>query len=232
MLFGKNGRYLGGILLFVGLLLFVAVFAGFSSGFFSHSFAQSAIKEIVNYTVSQDQLNSVIISTNTTGLINTVTPQLNSEISNVNCGMGCIASSYIDSLTGVKIPMDNIDLFHYELLFLAIAIAGAVLMFFSYKQEKKLTAIGKNVISSSIISIVLFYLPLAFILPLLLSFTVSSYSVRVPTEVFSGFTASIFTIDVIVVIVGLALIIAGAIIKRIKSNPVQSTGTKLIITKK
>ena len=43
----------------------------------------------------QDELNNVISSTNTSGLTSTVTSKLNSQISYINCGMGCLASSKI-----------------------------------------------------------------------------------------------------------------------------------------
>ena len=101
---GKSGRYLGGLLLFLGLLFFTLIFAGFSSGFLSHSFAQNAVSKIVNYTVQQDELNNVISSTNTSGLTSTVTSKLNSQISYINCGMGCLASSFLKDSTGINLP--------------------------------------------------------------------------------------------------------------------------------
>ena len=232
MLFGKWSRHLGGLLLFIGLLFFILLFAGFYSGFFSHSFAQSAVTKIINYTVSQDNLNSVVYSVNITGLENTVTPELNSQISYVNCGMGCLASSYIKSISGISIGMNNIDLFHYELVSLALAIIGAVLIFFSYEKEKKLSVIGKNIISMSIISLTIFYIPIAYLIPILVSFPVSSYSIRVPAAVFSGFAATLFLIYIAVIIIGVVLLTIAAIIDRKRKNPVQSTGTKLIVAHK
>ena len=231
MALGKGGRYLGGLLLFLGLLFFTLIFAGFSSGFLSHSFAQNAVSKIVNYTVQQDELNSLISKVNTTGLTTAVTAKLNSQISYVNCGMGCLASSFLKDSTGINLPLNNIDIYHYELISLAIAILGIILIFFSYKKEKKLVAIGKNVISMAIISIVIFYIPLAYIIPILLSFSVSTYSVKIPTTIFSGFASTLFVIDVALIIAGVILMIIAAIIARIGRKPMQSTGTKLIVEK-
>lgn len=232
IMLGKGGRYLGGLLLFLGLLFFTLIFAGFSSGFLSHSFAQNAVSKIVNYTIQQDELNNIILKTNTTGLASIVTAKLNSQISYINCGMGCMASSFLKDSTGINLPLNNIDIYHYELISIVIAIIGIVLIFFSYKKEKKLTAIGKNVISMSIISIVLFYIPLAYVIPILLSFSVSTYSVRVPTTIFSGFAGTLLVIDISLIIAGAVLIVIATIISRIRKNPVQSTGTKLIVTQK
>ncbi len=232
MALGRLGRDLGGLLLFLGLMFFVLLFAGFSSGFFSHSFAQSAVSKIINYTVSQDQLTNIISKTNTTGLINTVTPKLDSQISYVNCGTGCLASSYLKDVSGINIGMNNIDLFHYEIISLVIAVIGVILIFFSYEKEKKLTAIGKNMISMSIISSVLFYIPLMYIVPFLLSFTVSSYSLKIPNTVFSGFASYLFVMYLGIIIIGAVLMAVAAIISRIRKNPAQSTGTKLIVTQK
>lgn len=229
---GKGGRYLGGLLLFLGLLFFTLIFAGFSSGFLSHSFAQNAVSKIVNYTVQQDELNNIISSTNTTGLASTVTARLDSQISYVNCGMGCLASSFLKDSTGINLPLNNIDIYHYELISLAIAVLGIVLIFFSYKREKKLTAMGRNIISMAIISIVVFYIPLAYIIPILLSFSVSTYSVRIPTTIFSGFASTLLVIDIAVIVAGVVLMVIAAILSRIRKNPVQNTGTKLIIEQK
>lgn len=229
---GKGGRYLGGLLLFLGLLFFTLIFAGFSSGFLSHSFAQNAVSKIVNYTVQQDELNNIISSTNTTGLASTVTARLDSQISYVNCGMGCLASSFLKDSTGINLPLNNIDIYHYELISLAIAVLGIVLVFFSYKREKKLTAMGRNIISMAIISIVVFYIPLAYIIPILLSFSVSTYSVRIPTTIFSGFAGTLLVIDIAVIVAGVVLMVIAAILSRIRKNPVQNTGTKLIIEQK
>ena len=232
MMLGKGGRYLGGLLLFLGLLFFTLIFAGFSSGFLSHSFAQNAVSKIVNYTVQQDELNNIIAKTNTTGLTTTVTARLNSQISYINCGMGCFASSFLKDSTGVNLPLNNIDIYHYELISLAIAIIGVVLIFFSYEKEKKLTAIGKNVISMAIISMILFYLPLAYIIPILLSFSVSTYSVKIPADIFSGFAGTLLVIDIALIIAGVVLMVVATILSRIGKNPVQSMGTKLIVAKK
>ncbi len=232
MMLGKSGRYIGGLLLFIGLLFLIVIMAGFSSGFLSHSFAQTSVSTIVNYTVQQDQLSSVITPVNTTGLVSTVTPVLNSKISYINCGMGCLASSFIQSSTGISIPMDNIDLYHYELLSLALVIAGIILIFFSYRKERKLTAIGKNAISVSIISLVLFYIPFAYIIPILVTFPVSSYSLRIPSSVFAAFTGTLLFMDLALIIIGAILLVTAAIITRVRKNPVQSTGTKLIVTQK
>ena len=229
---GKGGRYLGGLLLFLGLLFFTLIFAGFSSGFLSHSFAQNAVSKIVNYTVQQDELNNIISSTNTTGLASTVTARLDSQISYVNCGMGCLASSFLKDSTGINLPLNNIDIYHYELISLAIAVLGIVLIFFSYEREKKLTAMGRNIISMAIISIVVFYIPLAYIIPILLSFSVSTYSVRIPTTIFSGFAGTLLVIDIAVIVAGVVLMVIAAILSRIRKNPVQNTGTKLIIEQK
>lgn len=229
---GKGGRYLGGLLLFLGLLFFTLIFAGFSSGFLSHSFAQNAVSKIVNYTVQQDELNNIISSTNTTGLASTVTARLDSQISYVNCGMGCLASSFLKDSTGINLPLNNIDIYHYELISLAIAVLGIVLIFFSYKREKKLTAMGRNIISMAIISIVVFYIPLAYIIPILLSFSISTYSVRIPTTIFSGFASTLLVIDIAVIVAGVVLMVIAAILSRIRKNPVQNTGTKLIIEQK
>ncbi len=229
---GKSGRYLGGLLLFLGLLFFTLIFAGFSSGFLSHSFAQNAVSKIVNYTVQQDELNNVISSTNTTGLTTTVTSKLDSQISYINCGMGCFASSFLKDYTGISLPLNNIDIYHYELISLAIAILGLVLIFFSYKKEKKFTAVGKNIISMAIISIVIFYIPLAYIIPILLSFSVSTYSIRIPTTIFSGFASTLLVIDIAIIVVGVVLMVIASILSRIRKNPVQNTGTKLIVTQK
>lgn len=229
---GKGGRYLGGLLLFLGLLFFTLIFAGFSSGFLSHSFAQNAVSKIVNYTVQQDELNNIISSTNTTGLASTVTARLDSQISYVNCGMGCLASSFLKDSTGINLPLNNIDIYHYELISLAIAVLGIVLVFFSYKREKKLTAMGRNIISMAIISIVVFYIPLAYIIPILLSFSISTYSVRIPTTIFSGFASTLLVIDIAVIVAGVVLMVIAAILSRIRKNPVQNTGTKLIIEQK
>lgn len=229
---GKGGRYLGGLFLFLGLLFFTLIFAGFSSGFLSHSFAQNAVSKIVNYTVQQDELNNIISNTNTSGLTSTVTSKLDSQISYINCGMGCLASSFLKDSTGINLPLNNIDIYHYELISLGIAILGVVLVFFSYEKERKLTAIGKNIVSMSIISIVIFYIPLAYIIPILLSFPVSTYSVRVPTIIFSGFASTLLVIDIAILILGVILMTVATIISRIRKNPVQSTGTKLIVTKK
>lgn len=229
---GKGGRYLGGLLLFLGLLFFTLIFAGFSSGFLSHSFAQNAVSKIVNYTVQQDELNNIISSTNTTGLASTVTARLDSQISYVNCGMGCLASSFLKDSTGINLPLNNIDIYHYELISLAIAVLGIVLIFFSYKREKKLTAMGRNIISMAIISIVVFYIPLAYIIPILLSFSVSTYSVKIPTTIFSGFASTLLVIDIAVIVAGVVLMVIAAILSRIRKNPVQNTGTKLIIEQK
>lgn len=229
---GKGGRYLGGLLLFLGLLFFTLIFAGFSSGFLSHSFAQNAVSKIVNYTVQQDELNNIISSTNTTGLASTVTARLDSQISYVNCGMGCLASSFLKDSTGINLPLNNIDIYHYELISLAIAVLGIVLIFFSYKREKKLTAMGRNIISMAIISIVVFYIPLAYIIPILLSFSVSTYSVKIPTTIFSGFAGTLLVIDIAVIVAGVVLMVIAAILSRIRKNPVQNTGTKLIIEQK
>ena len=229
---GKSGRYLGGLLLFLGLLFFTLIFAGFSSGFLSHSFAQNAVSKIVNYTVQQDELNNVISSTNTSGLTSTVTSKLNSQISYINCGMGCLASSFLKDSTGINLPLNNIDIYHYELISLGIAILGIVLIFFSYKKEKRFTAVGKNIISMAIISIVIFYIPLAYIIPILLSFSVSTYSIRIPTTIFSGFASTLLVIDIAIIVVGVVLMVIASILSRIRKNPVQSTGTKLIVTQK
>ncbi|MGC8533867.1 MAG: hypothetical protein ACP5MV_04565 [Candidatus Parvarchaeum sp.] len=229
---GKGGRYLGGLLLFLGLLFFTLIFAGFSSGFLSHSFAQNAVSKIVNYTVQQDELNNIISNTNTSGLSSTVTSKLDSQISYINCGMGCLASSFLKDSTGINLPLNNIDIYHYELISLGIAILGIVLIFFSYEKERKLTAVSKNIVSMAIISIVIFYIPLAYIIPILLSFSVSTYSVRVPTTVFSGFASTLLVIDIAVIILGIILMTIASILSRIRKNPVQSTGTKLIVTKK
>lgn len=229
---GKGGRYLGGLLLFLGLLFFTLIFAGFSSGFLSHSFAQNAVSKIVNYTVQQDELNNIISSTNTTGLASTVTARLDSQISYVNCGMGCLASSFLKDSTGINLPLNNIDIYHYELISLAIAVLGIVLIFFSYEREKKLTAMGRNIISMAIISIVVFYIPLAYIIPILLSFSISTYSVRIPTTIFSGFAGTLLVIDIAVIVAGVVLMVIAAILSRIRKNPVQNTGTKLIIEQK
>ncbi|MCL4375924.1 hypothetical protein M1558_00315 [Candidatus Parvarchaeota archaeon] len=231
MMLGKGGRYFGGLLLFLGLLFFTVIFAGFSSGFLSHSFAQNAVSKIVNYTLQQDQLNNIISNTNTTGLTTTVTAKLNSQISYINCGMGCLASSYLKDSTGINLPLNNIDIYHYELISLAIAILGIVLIFFSYKREKKLTAIGRNIISMAIISIVIFYIPLAYIIPILLSFSVSTYSVKIPTTIFSGFAGTLFVIDIALIVAGVVLMIVAAILSRIGKRPMQNTGTKLIVEK-
>lgn len=229
---GKSGRYLGGLLLFLGLLFFTLIFAGFSSGFLSHSFAQNAVSKIVNYTVQQDELNNVISSTNTSGLTSTVTSKLNSQISYINCGMGCLASSFLKDSTGINLPLNNIDIYHYELISLGIAILGIVLIFFSYKKEKRFTAVGKNIISMAIISIVIFYIPLAYIIPILLSFSVSTYSIRIPTTIFSSFAGTLLVMDIAIIVVGVVLMIIASILSRIRKNPVQSTGTKLIVTQK
>ncbi|EEZ92966.1 MAG: hypothetical protein BJBARM4_0349 [Candidatus Parvarchaeum acidiphilum ARMAN-4] len=232
MMLGKSGRYIGGLLLFVGLLFFTLILSGFLSGFLSHSFAQSAVSKIVNYTVQQDQLTSVITPVNTSKLISTVTPALNSKISYINCGMGCLASSFIKSSTGINIPMNNVDIYHYELLSIALAIIGIILIFFSYQKEKKLTAIGRSVISMAIISLVIFYIPFAYIVPFLLSFSVSSFSLKIPSSIFSTFTGTLLFMDIAFIIIGAILLITAAIITRFRKNPVQSTGTKLIITQK
>ena len=232
MLLGKSGRYLGGLLLFLGLLFFTLMLAGFSSGFFSHSFAQSAVTQIVNYTAHIDQQNSIISSTNITGMKSTVTARLDSQISYVNCGMGCLASSFLKTATGVSIPMNNIDIYRYELISLIIAAVGAVLIFFSYKREKKLTAIGRNIISMSIISIVVFYIPLAYIIPILLSFSVSNYAVKIPASIFSGFSASLLVMDIAIIVAGTVLMVIAAILSRIRKNPTQNLGTQLIVTKR
>jgi len=228
---GKGGRYLGGLLLFLGLLFFTLIFAGFSSGFLSHSFAQNAVSKIVNYTVQQDELNNLITKTNTTGLTTTVTAKLNSQISYVNCGMGCFASSFLKDSTGINLPLNNIDIYHYELISLAIAIIGVILIFFSYKREKKLSAIGKNIISMSIISIVIFYIPLAYIIPILLSFSVSTYSVKIPTTIFAGFAGTLFVIDIGLIIAGVILMVVAAILSKVGKRPVQNLGTKIIVEK-
>lgn len=229
---GKAGMYIGGLLLFLGLLFFIVFLAGFSSGFFSHSFAQSAINQIMGYTTSQYQLSNVVSPVNISALNSTVIPQLNSKISYINCGMGCLASAYLKNVSGVNVPMNNIDLYHYELIALAIAIIGAILMFFSYEKEKKLTAVGKNMISTAILSVVIFYIPFSFIIPYLVSFPVSSYSLRIPTTVFSSFSSSILSIDIIVAVIGIVLWIAAGIIKRLRKGPQQNLGTKLIVTQK
>ncbi len=229
---GKSGRYLGGLLLFLGLLFFTLIFAGVSSGFVSHSFAQNAVSKIVNYTVQQDELNNVISSTNTSGLTSTVTSKLNSQISYINCGMGCLASSFLKDSTGINLPLNNIDIYHYELISLGIAILGIVLIFFSYKKEKRFTAVGKNIISMAIISIVIFYIPLAYIIPILLSFSVSTYSIKIPTTIFSSFAGTLLVMDIAIIVVGVVLMIIASILSRIRKNPVQSTGTKLIVTQK
>lgn len=231
MILGKGGRYLGGLLLFLGLLFFTLIFAGFSSGFLSHSFAQNAVSKIVNYTVQQDELNNLITKTNTTGLTTTVTAKLNSQISYVNCGMGCFASSFLKDSTGINLPLNNIDIYHYELISLAIAIIGVILIFFSYKREKKLSAIGKNIISMSIISIVIFYIPLAYIIPILLSFSVSTYSVKIPTTIFAGFAGTLFVIDIGLIIAGVILMVVAAILSKVGKRPVQNLGTKIIVEK-
>ena len=231
MMLGKGGRYLGGLLLFLGLLFFTLIFAGFSSGFLSHSFAQNAVSKIVNYTVQQDELNNLITKTNTTGLTTTVTAKLNSQISYVNCGMGCFASSFLKDSTGINLPLNNIDIYHYELISLAIAIIGVILIFFSYKKEKKLSAIGKNIISMSIISIVIFYIPLAYIIPILLSFSVSTYSVKIPTTIFAGFAGTLFVIDIGLIIAGVILMVVAAILSKVGKRPVQNLGTKIIVEK-
>ena len=231
MMLGKGGRYLGGLLLFLGLLFFTLIFAGFSSGFLSHSFAQNAVSKIVNYTVQQDELNNLITKTNTTGLTTTVTAKLNSQISYVNCGMGCFASSFLKDSTGINLPLNNIDIYHYELISLAIAIIGVILIFFSYKREKKLSAIGKNIISMSIISIVIFYIPLAYIIPILLSFSVSTYSVKIPTTIFAGFAGTLFVIDIGLIIAGVILMVVAAILSKVGKRPVQNLGTKIIVEK-
>ena len=229
---GNAGRYIGGLLLFLGLLFFIVILAGFSSGFFSHSFAQSAINQIMGYTTSQYQLSNVVSPVNISSLNSTVIPQLNSKISYINCGMGCLASSYLKSVSGINLPMNNIDLYHYELIALAIAIIGAVLMFFSYEKEKKLTAIGKNMISTAILSVVIFYIPLSFIIPYLFSLPISSFSLKIPTTVLSSFSSSILSIDIIVAVIGIVLWVVAGIIKKLKKVPQQNLGTKLIVTQK
>lgn len=229
---GGKWKTLGGILLFMGLLLFTLIFSGFSSGFLSHSFAQSAVTNIVNYTVAQDELNNIISSTNTSGLISAVTSKLDSQISYVNCGMGCLASAFVKDSTGINIPMNNNDIYRYEAASLVAAVAGAIILFFSYKKEKKLIAIGKNMVSMAIISIVLFYIPLSYIIPFLLAFPVANYSIKIPAYIFAGFSSALIMTDIAIIIAGVVLMALAAIVKRMGKTPVQNTGTKLIVAQK
>ncbi len=232
MKLGKGSMRLGELLLFLGLLFFTLIFAAFSSGTLSHSFAQNSVSKIVNYTLAQDSLNSIVSKINTTGLAATVTSRLDSQISYINCGVGCFASSFIKDSTSVSIPMDNTNIFHYEIISLIAAILGVILIFFASTGEERFRAIGRNIVSMAIISIVIFYIPLTYIVPYFVSPAVASYSIHLPPTLFSSFSATLFLIDIVIIIIGVVLIIIAGIMKRIKQNPKQNLGTKLIVTQK
>ncbi len=221
---------LGGILLFIGLLGIITAYSAIASGMLSHSFAQNAINEIINYTLSNSAFNSQI---NTNNLSNAVSTQLSSVINQPNCGTLCMVSSAIKDSTGISLPLNGTYVDYYSWIVDALTVMGIVLIVLGYRSFSAMMAIGRNAVSVGIISFVTTFVPIVFILPTFATFTVSGFTVGVPYSVLQPFASTLLNAEIITGVVGAVLIIASYILNRIKKNPKQATtGTKLIVTQR
>ena len=220
---------LGGILLFVGLLGIITVYSAIASGMLSHSFAQNAISEIINYTLSNN-LNSQI---NVNNLSNAVSTQLSSVINQPNCGTLCMVSSAIKDSTGINLPLNGNYVNYYSWIVDALTAAGVVLIVLGYRSFSAMMAIGRNAVSVGIMSFVTTFVPIVFIIPTFATFTVSGFTVGVPYSVLQPFASALLNAEIAVGVAGAVLMIVSYILNRMKKNPKQATtGTKLIVTQR
>ncbi len=228
----KPMKWIGGLLLFFGLLAVITIYSAMASGLLSHSFAQQAINDVINYTLTTSAANGLGTGS-TANLSSAVSARLSAVISAPGCGSLCFVSSLIKSGSGINIPMNDSSVYYYGLIADAVTALGVVLIILGYRSLSAMLAIGRNTVSVGIISLVSTFIPFRFIIPTFASFSVSGYNLAIPYYLLEPFTSAILTADISVVFVGAALIIASYALNRVKKNPKQTTtDTKLIVTQR
>jgi hypothetical protein len=203
--------WIGGTLLFVGLLLFITFYAVNSSGVLSSQYFNTAIHEIVNastFSGGNSLLGGNSSSQNMTNFLGSF---------NSNCNLLCLVQA------PSSLPISQSSFGFYQLISEILAAVGAVLMFLSYTGGDKLFAIGKTSLSAAIISFVSTYVPIAYLLPYLASsFNVHGFSIVIPVSVTAPFTNVVLSLDTIFMIAGVVLIVVGRIVFRKKTQAPQS----------
>lgn len=200
---GGFGRWLGGGLLFIGLLLFITMYAANASGILSSQYLNNAIGQIANASANQASLPGQGQSASN------ITNILNSFLSkNPNCNLLCLAMSPLESITNMNVPISTSSGALYQLLSEIAIAAGAILIFLSYEGAgSKFAAAGRTSLSAAIISFVSTYIPIMFILPYLLSFQLYGVTIKIPASILAPFTGLVLSLDIIVGIVGIVLIL-------------------------
>ena len=202
--------WIGGTLLFVGLLLFITFYAVNSSGILSSQYFNTAIHEIAN------------ASTSSGGSLPLVGNSSNQNITrflggfNPDCNLLCLMQA------PSTLPISPSSFWLYQLISEILAAAGAVLVFLAYAGGDKLAAIGKTSLSAAIISFVSTYVPIAYLLPYLASsFNVHGFSIVIPASVTAPFTSVVLSLDITFAIAGVVLMVVGRIIFRKKAQASQ-----------
>ncbi len=202
-------KWIGGIMLFFGVIFFITLFSLNVSGVLSPQYFNSTIHQIINASTS----GSIYSGGQT--LNSTQINQLASLIGqNPNCNILCFLSQQLSTKTNIMPFLTTSSLGLYQLILEVIMAIGAALMFLSYKGVyTKLTAFGRTLLSSAIISFVSTYIPLMFIVPYFLSgVTIYSFTVSIPTSVVAPFTSVVLSLDIIFGVAGAIAFIIGAIL--------------------
>ncbi len=224
------GRWFGGVLLFFGLASFITLYALSASGVLSSTYAANTISTIVNYSISGNSLSgSSLPGINSTSNLNM--SQLKQYIQSVlsknpNCNIFCLATQKLSNSSSVNFPLTTSNIKDFQLVAGIAAAIGAVLVFLLYKGKDRFTALGRNVLSVSILSFVSVYIPLVYIIPYFFAVKVSSFTIRIPESVFAPFTSLVLTMDIIFGVIGAVLLVLGVVIYRNKAGLRQASPPK------
>ncbi len=213
----RAGMWFGGALLFFGLFSFITLFSLNVSGVLSPHYFNSALSQIVNASTSSS-IYSAGQSINSTQAAQLETLLGTFQANNPNCNVLCLISQHIEHQTGLSAPLTTSNLNLYQIILEIVAVLGAVLTIFSYKDTyAKFSALGKSSLAVAIISFVAIYIPLMFIVPYLFSgVKIESFTLHIPLSVIAPFTSVVLSLDIIFGIVGVVLLIIGAIFLAIK----------------
>ncbi len=238
MVLAGIGRWFGGIFLFFGLLAFITLYAANTSGVLSSSYFNSAINQIANASVSCGSFGiaGTGCSSNSTKASQIESALNQFSTNNPNCNLGCLVTQELSQAsltnkTGLSVPLSTSDTGLYQIIAEVIAALGAVLIFFFYEGEKRVTALGRGFLSASIISFISAYVPFVYIFPYLLSnASIDGFKLTVPASVTAPFTGIVLSLDIIFAVVGIVLIVIKYLAFRKKPASAKLSPTQLQVT--
>ncbi len=205
---GGFGRWIGSTLLFFGMLAFISLYAINASGLLSAAYTNTAINEVVSASTG---LNNVNV---TTGKIsNQSASQIEAVINktlanNPNCSILCLPFAQ-QGTSGLGRFLSTSDIQLYQWFALLIAIIGGIMVAIFYEGAGKAIAIGRGLLSAAIISFVVLYIPLNYIIPDFLHLTISNITIVIPQSVFQPYTSVILFLDFIIGGIGAVVLATG-----------------------